>query len=904
MPGVEEFTILAVLEARDRASEIMSRVDESFQHFAGTARATADTAAEAGTIIDESMLRTASGADALDVANARVSASRTKLEAATRAQAEAELQLINIQRQVAASGQTDAEVLNAQVAAINRFNVAQREAAAAARGLRDAETSQAAAVTAATGRTDAAAASSTRLASAQRGMVAAASAAHKGSLFVAAGAAAITYESIKAATEYQTLTTRLVTSAGEQMSKLGLVRKGMLDISNETATSSNEEAKAMYYVEAAGYHAAQGLEVLKAASQGAKAEGADVTTVSKALTDVLVDYHLKAGAAADVTSKMVVAISHGKTNLEEFSGAFASIIPAASAAGISFNDAGATLAEMTNHGFTARRAAMNLAQALRSLLNPTNTMKKALDQFGGSTKTLREKLHGPNGLSDAMQYLSTLATKAGKEGTPEFAAALKNLVGTAAGANAALGTTGENFAATQDIINQMAGTTTKAGQDVKGFGEIQETMGFKVDQAKAAIHNAGVELGTVMLPVVTRIIGEVAKMLVPLTQWIAKHQTLTRYILIGAIALGVLTLAISAITAVVTVLFSEVGLIVLAIAALALGVYYCYTHFSTFRTILADIGTFMKTVFVGAWQAVGAVVQWFSTDVMGKLRSVMNGFKSWWKTNASEVKQVWHALWDYCKVIVTVWWNVVLKPMLTIWKRAFITTWDFIRDATKMIWTNIGNVIKFWVDYIRDFITVVLDVITGHWGKAWKDLKKLASDAMSNAVTAIKDAASGFGTLLWDAGQNVIKGLIGGMKSMIGGVKDIISNVASTIWNHLPHSPVKEGPLSGSGSPELSGRTIIKMLTKGMMDNAPLATQAMHHVTNAIAGQASGSSIRMSGTSLAALSGGAGGGGNVTYLDLRGSQVMSDRDMDALVNKIGNRLATRTLPAGGTHIRM
>jgi TP901 family phage tail tape measure protein len=142
---------------------------------------------------------------------------------------------------------------------------------------------------------------------------------------------------------------------------------------------------------------------------------------------------------------MVTAISHGKVNLQDFSAAFANIVPAASAAGISFNDVGAALATMTNHGFTAQRGSQNLAQALRSLLNPTNPMKKAFDQFGVSAATLKSKLHGPNGLTDAMEYLSTKATKAGKEGTPEFAAALKRLMGTASGANAALTTTGENF---------------------------------------------------------------------------------------------------------------------------------------------------------------------------------------------------------------------------------------------------------------------------------------------------------------------------------------------------------------------------------------------------------------------------------------------------------------------------
>src|SRR5258707_15707900 len=93
---------------------------------------------------------------------------------------------------------------------------------------------------------------------------------------------------------------------------------------------------------------------------------------------------------------------------------------------------------------------MNLARALHPLQSSTATQKKAFAEFGVSTSELRNKMQGPNGLTDAMQYLSEAASKGGKEGTPQFAAALKLLMGTASGANAALATTGLNFKSTSD----------------------------------------------------------------------------------------------------------------------------------------------------------------------------------------------------------------------------------------------------------------------------------------------------------------------------------------------------------------------------------------------------------------------------------------------------------------------
>ncbi len=312
---------------------------------------------------------------------------------------------------------------------------------------------------------------------------------------------------MKMAADFQTATVELVTSAGETNDKLQMVRKGLLDMAGQVGVKATDLAKAMYYVEAAGYHAGDGLTVLKAAAQGAAAEGADTVTVGKALTDVLKDYHLKASAAGDITSKMVTAVAHGKVNLQDFSAAFANIIPAASAAGISFNDAASALATMTNHGFTAQRASQNLAQALRSLLNPTKPMTKAFDQFGVSAATLKAKLHGPNGLTDAMEYLSQKATKAGKEGTPEFAAALKRLMGTAPGANAALTTTGKNFKDTNDTIKAMAKSTTDAHGKVKGFAEVQHDPQSAREAVEGRFRQSADPARTKLIPIVTAAIG-------------------------------------------------------------------------------------------------------------------------------------------------------------------------------------------------------------------------------------------------------------------------------------------------------------------------------------------------------------------------------------------------------------
>src|SRR5262249_38351530 len=120
---------------------------------------------------------------------------------------------------------------------------------------------------------------------------------------VAAGgiAVALGVTAVKAAGDFQAQTERLVTSAGEAQNQLEMVRQGVLQLSVDTATSTEQLANGLYYIESASYHGAAGLEVLTAAAQGAKSENADLDVVSKALLAEMVGYHMK---ASDATAAM------------------------------------------------------------------------------------------------------------------------------------------------------------------------------------------------------------------------------------------------------------------------------------------------------------------------------------------------------------------------------------------------------------------------------------------------------------------------------------------------------------------------------------------------------------------------------------------------------------------------
>ncbi len=224
-------------------------------------------------------------------------------------------------------------------------------------------------------------------------------------LGAAAAAGVVAGVTVKMAADFESSTTRLVTSAGEARSNLDADRDGILKMAGAVGYSAEELSKALYTVNSGGQHGAEGLKVLQAAAEGAKTENASLVTVADAVTSVLQDYHLKADDAATVTSKLVAATGAGKTTFQELAGSMASVLPVASANHVSLNDILGDLASMTVHGMSAQQAAQNLTDVINHMAGPTMVQSKELAVFGINAQNLSADL-GTKGLSGTLNEIA------------------------------------------------------------------------------------------------------------------------------------------------------------------------------------------------------------------------------------------------------------------------------------------------------------------------------------------------------------------------------------------------------------------------------------------------------------------------------------------------------------------
>jgi len=235
-------------------------------------------------------------------------------------------------------------------------------------------------------------------------------------LGVAGAAAGVAVESVKMAGDFEAAMTRLMTSAGESKSNLKLVGDGILEMAGQVGISATDLAKGMYVVESAGYHGAEALNVLKASAQGAKTENADLGTVANAVSTIMRDFGASAGDATHVTSTLISAVSVGKTNFQDLSGAMHAVMPRAAALHMSFPELAADLATMTAHGMSAEQSAQNLNGALRNLSNPTLAMSKRMADFGIQSHDVSANL-SKDGLQGTLEKLSvTIMDRMGPAG--------------------------------------------------------------------------------------------------------------------------------------------------------------------------------------------------------------------------------------------------------------------------------------------------------------------------------------------------------------------------------------------------------------------------------------------------------------------------------------------------------
>lgn len=158
------------------------------------------------------------------------------------------------------------------------------------------------------------------------------------------------------------------------------------------------------------------------------------------------------------------------------------------------------------------------------------------------------------------------------------------------------------------------------------------------------------------------------------------------------------------------------------------------------------------------------VVSWITTVWGGFITwitEVINGFVSWW-----------NGVWATFSAYISVLWTTMTAAIMGIWNGF-------------MAWIQgvIAGFIGWWNGVWAGFISF----LSGIWAQATTGISNFVNGAIAwfkGLPGKILSALGNLGTLLVDAGKNILKGFLDGLTSGFNAVKDFVGGIGSWIADH------------------------------------------------------------------------------------------------------------------------
>ncbi len=330
-------------------------------------------------------------------------------------------------------------------------------------------------------------------------------------------------------------------------------------------------------------------------------------------------------------------------------------------------------------------------------------------------------------------------------------------------------------------LNQMFGGQAAAAAD---------TAAGRMENAKIQFGEFQEQLGTALLPVLTTLVGALNDYVIPalsaVASWVEDHKDVIVAAFIGfGTVVGAVVIpafvawAAAAATAAAATLAAAAPFI--AIGAVIAGVAYLIIH---------------------NWDTIKAATQAVWDFVLGTVKAVWDWITQNWPLLLAILTGPFGAL----VYLVVNNWDTIVDTVKAVWQW-IVDNWPLL---LAILTGPFGLAIKFVVDHFDEVKRVVQSVIDGA-----KSIVSGFIDTLRNLPGQVKGIFADAARWLYDAGANIIKGLIDGIKSQIGKVTDAIGSVTSVITDHLPWSPAKLGPLHDH-PPEEGGANIVTQIQRGL----------------------------------------------------------------------------------------
>ena len=283
---------------------------------------------------------------------------------------------------------------------------------------------------------------------------------------------------------------KVSTIANDTEVPLDDLKKGIMDLSNQTGISSDEIANNVYDAISAGQKTGDAVNFVSNSTKLAKAGFAEAGQSLDILTTILNSYGMKASEVTKVSDTLIQTQNLGKVTVGELSADMGKVIPTAKSLDVNLSQVASGYAIMTSKGVKCAETTTYMNSMFNELGKSGTVAQKALKEATG--KTFPELMKSGKSVGDVLNSMNEYAKKNKKS--------LSDMFGSAEAGKAAL-LLSENGG--KDFNNMLKQMNDSSGATEKAFKKMSSTTQYSLTAALNQGKNALIGFGDVIAPFVS-----------------------------------------------------------------------------------------------------------------------------------------------------------------------------------------------------------------------------------------------------------------------------------------------------------------------------------------------------------------------------------------------------------------